>query len=68
MKLFEIEPIEQSKHKCKECEYSAPYYRHYNSIYVSWYCSAIKSKRTSNGMLKIKANQTACKLFKKAEQ
>lgn len=65
--LFDIPVIPQSKYKCKECEYSAPYYTHEKSVYVNWYCSAIKSNRTSNGMQKIKANKAACKLFKSSK-
>lgn len=61
--LFDI-PIkkpEPRKEKCKTCEY-AERWECGGSFF--WYCRAIKSKRTNNGLLKIKAGQTACDKYK----
>lgn len=62
--LFDITPIEKASRteKCKECIY-AQRWGYDKSPKIFWYCSAIKSKRTSNGLLKIKANQIACDKF-----
>lgn len=65
-KLFEIEPTEpiSRAEKCKTCihitaiEYNYPVKRFF-------YCKKRKSKRTSNGLLKIKANQSACIMYAK---
>ena len=64
-KLFNIEPVEREerKERCKTCkhitwlEYNYPVKRFF-------YCKIRKSKRTENGLLKIKANDTACESYK----
>jgi ribosomal protein L37AE/L43A len=50
--------------RCKDCEFIAKY-RDDVSIF---YCTKQHSNRASNGMLKIKANDSACSLFKKFTQ
>jgi len=47
--------------KCKNCEHSE---RWQCGSKLFWYCRKLRSKRTDNGLLKIKANQQACQLFK----
>lgn len=61
--LFNIRKLEitKRKEKCKQCRHSQ---RWEISDKYFWYCKARKSKRTSNGLLKIKANQEACDNFK----
>lgn len=64
--LFNI-PIQKKlvrKEKCKDCAYSQRWGLNDKSPKVFWYCSARKSKLTNNGLLKIKASQTACDNFK----
>jgi len=61
MKLFEVPEKEQTWLKCKNCFYSE---RHRCNSKIIWYCGLIKSKRTSNGQLKIKAKKLACNYFK----
>ena len=62
-KLFEIEP-KNIKEKCKDCDYFERW--HCNSK-VFFYCAARRSTKTSNGKLKIKANDKACGSFKSSE-
>lgn len=52
-----IERIE----KCNTCKYSE---RWQCGGSIIWYCGARKSKRTDNGLLKIKARQSACDNYK----
>jgi len=60
MKLFDIPEKDQPKTKCKQCEFSE---RHPCNSKIIWYCGIRKSNRTSNGQLKIKANNISCRLF-----
>jgi len=61
MKLFDIPEKNQPTTKCKQCEHSE---RHQCNSNIIWYCGLRKSRRTANGLLKIKANQISCDYFK----
>ncbi len=66
MKLFDVPTQEKPirKDKCQDCEYSE---RWQCGGSIIWYCSARKSNRTFNKLLKIKARQAACDNFKEIE-
>lgn len=50
-------------HTCRECDNRQRWQAdHANTI--QQYCAVRRSKRTRNGLLKIKCNQAACCLFK----
>lgn len=49
--------------KCKTC---AGFDRDKNKVNYSVYCSKRASGKTKNGQLKIKANQQACYLYRRA--
>lgn len=61
-----IEPAWFAKFKCKQCD-NAVREKAYWAHYYAWYCSHVKSGRTHNGKLKIKANKQACKYFTKIQ-
>lgn len=64
MKLFDIPPKEPDpprKDKCQNCKHSQ---RWQCGGSIIWYCSARKSNRTFNKLLKIKARQEACDNYK----
>lgn len=60
--LFELETKEASNKTCKECMHRQ---RWQCNSKVFQYCGARKSKRTENGLLKIKCKTPACELFVK---
>lgn len=62
-KLFEVPetPPTKSEYKCQHCEHAERW--KCGTRYI-WYCGARKSKQTSNGLLKIKARNDACLIFK----
>lgn len=61
--LFEIEAkaVTDPLRKCKHCKFSERWKCGSKRI---WYCETRKSSLTNNGLLKIKANDPACGLFK----
>lgn len=65
-KLFEIQPEDPNKSKdtCKDCQHRE---RWDYSGKIFQYCGIRKSRRTSNGLLKIKCKNIACEGFKRAE-
>lgn len=66
-RLFEVPetPPPKSEYKCRHCEHAE---RHECGTRNIWYCGIRKSNRTSNGLLKIKAGNSACLNFKKEEK
>ena len=64
LELEGIGVVTPALYKCKECKFSE---RRECNTKVVWYCSKIRSNRTDNKLLKIKANNVACKLFLKDE-
>jgi len=60
--LFEL-PDEIKKEKCKTCKYFD--WIEYDSGRKIFYCQAIRSGLTHNGLLKIKENRIACDLYTK---
>ena len=61
--LFDIEPITKPRNpnKCGTCAHIQRWEcggRHF------FYCGARKSKRTDNGLLKVKCKNEACELYK----
>ena len=62
-KLFDIE-AKKIKEKCKDCHHIERWQCNYK---VFFYCGAKRSGRTTNGKLKIKANNKACGSFKSSE-
>ncbi len=63
-KLFEIEPTppKAPDNFCRNCVFMYQLKTSFKSFY---YCNLLKSKRTSNGKLKIKYTQAGCLSFKK---
>lgn len=61
MNLFEVEPTEKTKpaNRCRGCAFMVEH--EWNNSFK--YCSRQRSKKTSNGLKKIKANDAACPLF-----
>lgn len=64
--LFELPPQKEKPHEkptkfCRTCVYRE---RWQCGGSVIQYCSKRKSKRTSNGLLKIKVTNPACELYK----
>lgn len=61
--LFDIplEPKNERKETCKTCIHRQ---RWECNSKVFQYCAVRKSKRTQNGLLKIKCKQAACDLYK----
>lgn len=51
-------------HTCRECGNRQRWELNEHSNKIGQYCAVRKSKRTFNGLLKIKCNQAACCLFK----
>lgn len=62
--LFNIEPMDKKppENTCRDCENRQRW--QCNSKVFS-YCAVRKSNRTNNGLLKIKAKDKACSLYKK---
>ena len=62
MKLFELEPIESTNNglTCNTCEHRQ---RWKCNSKVFQYCGVRKSNRTSNGLLKIKCKNPACRQY-----
>jgi len=58
--LFEL-PEAIKREKCKTCKFID--WIEYDSGRKIFYCTRIKSNRTANGLLKIKANRAACDLY-----
>ena len=52
-------------HTCRECGHRQRWLTNDHATRVTQYCTERKSRRTSNGLLKIKCNQAACCLFVK---
>jgi hypothetical protein len=52
----------QRKEKCGSCVHIEKW--EYGSTRCGFYCNAVKSKKTTNGLLKVKCKNTACDLFK----
>lgn len=52
------------EHFCRTCVHRQPWE---SSDKVYYYCSARKSKRTINGLLKIKLSNPSCVLYKEDE-
>lgn len=50
-------------HTCRECANRQRWQADHSNT-VQQYCAARRSRRTRNGLLKIKCNQAACCLFK----
>jgi hypothetical protein len=65
--LFEMPPIEPSKptNTCRSCMHRQ---RWNIGGSIIQYCSARKSNRTTNGLLKIKVTDAACTLYKPEEK
>ena len=61
--LFEIPPKFPNK-TCRDCIHRE---RHQKGGSVFQYCGVLKSNRTENGQLKIKAKNQACEQFKNLE-
>jgi hypothetical protein len=61
-KLFEIDEIEKDNtRRCGICIHSEGWSC---GSKIFYYCKIRKSKRTFNGLLKVKCKDTACELFK----
>jgi hypothetical protein len=65
--LFNIElpDPDKSKKTCRSCEHRQ---RWQCGGSVIQYCAVRKSKRTDNGLLKIKVTDAACPLYKKEKE
>ena len=61
MNLFEVEPKEKGKpaNRCRGCVHMVTH--EWNKGFK--YCAKQRSKKTSNGLKKIKANDAACPMF-----
>ena len=64
-KLFNIPPIKPRKETCRSCAHRQ---RWEANTKVFQYCGVRISKRTDNGLLKIKVTQTACELYLKEKK
>lgn len=53
------------KNECLECKYSTIWDMAELIICIKWFCILRFSNETSNGLLEIKPDKQACKLFKK---
>jgi hypothetical protein len=64
-KLFDIPeiPIKHSSKTCRTCRHRQRW--DFNTK-IFQYCGVRKSKRTSNGLLKIKCKNEACELYAEA--
>ena len=62
--LFDIEPIAPTRRpeKCNTCRHLT--WLDYDSGKRFFYCQIRKSKRTQNGLLKVKASREACDGYK----
>lgn len=59
--LFEVPEVKpDTSIRCKHCKHSE---RTQCRSKIFYYCGLLKSNRTNNGKLLIKANKIACKLF-----
>jgi len=67
MRLFNIPPKHKPKsnNTCLTCEYRE---RWQCNSKVFQYCSIRKSKRTQNGLLKIKCKTEACRAYKRDDK
>lgn len=61
--LFDI-PIIPKVERVEQCNTCCHSQRWQCGGSIIWYCGARKSNRTENGLLKIKARQTACDNYK----
>ena len=64
LKLFEAEKTNKVYNKSYTCRYCSNRERWQCGSKVIQYCKVRVSKRTSNGLLKIKCKDKACILFK----
>ena len=60
LKLFELEPKEETKETCRTCK-NRQRWQCGGSVFQ--YCGARTSNRTDNGLLKIKCKDKACSVW-----
>ena len=63
-RLFELPPPVNKKGNTEKCKNCAHFQRWECGTKIIFYCGLLKSNRTDNGQLKIKANREACLSFK----
>ena len=65
MRMGELFPIEKFEGKtCRTCEHRQRW--KFNNTIIQ-YCGVRKSNRTQNGLLKIKAKNVVCEVYKEIE-